>query len=270
MPALNGLTVLVPESRELDLFAAMLEEEGAAVFRCPLVRILPLEDSSDAEAWISRCIAGDFADAVFLTGEGVRHLVTIAGARRDALVSALGRIRKIVRGPKPVRALRALSLSADVSAVAPTSDGVLAVFAEENIQNRRIGVQLYPGERGTRLTSALQARGAIVDAVIPYRYASDAATADVRAAIAAIMAGKIGLIAFTATPQMQRLMDVAEACREREALMTALRHTPIAAIGPVVEESLQRLGLTAALSPQSSFHMKPLVRAIAAWKTGAA
>ena len=57
MGALAGLKILVPESRELDLFAAMLEAEGAVALRCPLVQILDLEDSSEADTWIDRCIA---------------------------------------------------------------------------------------------------------------------------------------------------------------------------------------------------------------------
>ena len=37
---LAGRTVAVPETRELDIFARMLEERGATTIRCPLVAIL--------------------------------------------------------------------------------------------------------------------------------------------------------------------------------------------------------------------------------------
>ena len=40
MSPLAGRRVLVPETRELDLFQRMLEERGAEVVRCPLVAIL--------------------------------------------------------------------------------------------------------------------------------------------------------------------------------------------------------------------------------------
>jgi len=36
---LAGRTVAVPETRELEVFAAMLERRGASVVRCPLVAI---------------------------------------------------------------------------------------------------------------------------------------------------------------------------------------------------------------------------------------
>lgn len=267
MAALDGLTVLVPESRELDLFATMLEQEGAATLRCPLVRIVPLTDTREVEAWIGRCIAGAFDDLVLLTGEGVRHLVQIAGSRRDEFLIAIKKIRKIVRGPKPARALRELSLSAEAHAPQPTSDGVLEVFAAEDIAGRRIAVQLYPGNGAHGLIQSLRARGATVDTVTPYAYASAADTAAVRAVITALADGRVGLVAFTATPQIERLFAVAKDAGEEETLRDALRRMPIAAIGPVVAESLQRHGLTATLTPDANFHMKPLVRAIIAWKS---
>jgi uroporphyrinogen-III synthase len=60
--ALEGLKILLPESRQLDLFAALLEDEGAVALRCPLLRILDLEDTAEAEAWIDQFAAGHFED----------------------------------------------------------------------------------------------------------------------------------------------------------------------------------------------------------------
>ncbi len=264
MAALEGLRILVPESRELDLFAAMLEEAGASTLRCPLVRILALDDTSEADVFIDRCIAGEFQDIVFLTGEGLRHLVNYAGPRKEAFVAALGRMRKIVRGPKPARALRELGLVPDVAAPQPTSDSVLDVIAS-GANGRRIAVQLYPGDGAARLVDGLKSQGASVTTITPYRYASDADTALVLAAIDAVIAHQIGLIAFTASPQIDRMIAVAGQLGQEAALRKALADTPVAAVGPVVEANLARYGIRAALAPAASFHMKPLVREIIAW-----
>ena len=56
MGALDGLTILVPESRELDLFAGMLETHGAQALRCPRVQIADLDDPSEATSWIDAII----------------------------------------------------------------------------------------------------------------------------------------------------------------------------------------------------------------------
>jgi len=266
--ALDGLTILVPESRQLDLFAAMLETEGAAALRCPLLRILDLDDTAEAEAWIDALIAGQFDDVVWLTGEGLRRLLPIAerNDRRLAFVEALGRARMITRGPKPARALRELGLAPGLAALAPTSQGVLDALAGEDVTKRHIGVQLYPGEGGAPLLAALRERGAAVIPVTPYRYASQADASQVADAIRAMAAGRIDMIAFTSSPQVERLVEVGREAGLETELTQAFRRVRIAAIGPVVEEQLRRHGVTAVVRPDSSFHLKPFVQAIAvAW-----
>jgi uroporphyrinogen-III synthase len=262
--ALAGVSILVPESRELDLFASMLQAEGAAVWSCPLVRILDLDDTTEAEAWIERLAAGAFQDVVWLTGEGLRRLLAIAerGGRREPFVTALGRVRAITRGPKPARALRELGLAPGLAAVTPTSEGVLDVLAGEDIGGRAVGVQLYPGAGGQPLIETLRERGATVDPVTPYRYATEAETGQVTDAIRTVIAGRIDIVAFTSSPQVERLLGVARDAGLEAPLRDALGRVRIAAIGPVVEATLARHGLAADLRPEKSFHLKPLVRAI--------
>jgi uroporphyrinogen-III synthase len=262
--ALDGLTILVPESRELALFARLLEAEGAVALHCPLVQILELENTTEAEAWIERLIAGAFQDVIWLTGEGLRRLLPIAerNGRRAEFVEALGHARMITRGPKPARALRELGLQPGLAAVTPTSQGVLDALAGEDIGSRSIGVQLYPGEGGS-LAKALQDRGAVVSSVIPYRYASQAETDQVIDAIHMLTDGRIGMIAFTSSPQVERLISVAREAALEAQLRDVFTRVRIAAIGPVVEETLRRHGVRNILRPDTHFHLKPLVRTIA-------
>lgn len=262
---LSGLRIMVPESRELDLFAAMLEAEGAVALRCPMVKILPLHDTAEAGAWIDAAIRGDFDELIFLTGEGLRHLLLVADKRRDSLIAALKRMRLTVRGPKPTRALREIGLSPDVTAPIPTSDGVLETFGESDLSGRRIGAQLYPGGGAEKMVRALRARGATLFPVTPYRYASEAETGQVAGFIRELAAGRIGMVAFTASLQIERLMWVARETGLDAELKQGLARTAIASVGPVVQEALQKYGYAAAVQPESSFHLKPLVRAIARW-----
>lgn len=266
MPALAHLKVLVPESRELDLFAKMLEAEGATAIRCPMVQILDLDRTEAAEAWIERAAGGAFADIIWLTGEGLRRLMPIAirmGRDHDFL-AGLRQARAITRGPKPARALRELGLASGLSALIPTSQGVADALQNESVAGRAIGIQLYPGDGALPLVHQLRARGANVFPVTPYRYASDAETGHVLDAIRALASGAIGLVAFTATPQVERLFQVAKTANLETALRAGLMRTPIAAVGPVVEQTLKAHGLASAIRPADSFHLKPLVRAIIA------
>lgn len=264
--SLSGLRILVPESRELDLFAGMLEAQGAQTLRCPLVAILDLLDTSPAEAWLRRLISGGFDDLILLTGEGLRRLLAIAenvGIDRDA-VAALGRIRTIVRGPKPARVLREIGLSAGLSAATPTTEGVIETLSAIDLTGRRIGVQLYPGNTNDLLLNFLRSAGATPDAILPYRYASNTETAKVEEAIRQLADGNIDVVAFTSTPQVQRLEDVARERGMIDLLTAGLARTRIAAVGPVVAAAAERIGAKVDVLPETSFHMKPLVNAIVA------
>jgi uroporphyrinogen-III synthase len=70
------------------------------------------------------------------------------------------------------------------------------------------------------------------------------------------------VIAFTASPQVERLIAVARAAGLEKELSSGLARTRIAAIGPVVAETLKAHGFAAHIQPESNFHLKPLVRAI--------
>ena len=171
---LRGVTILVPESRELDLFAGMLEAYGARTLRCPLVTILDAADSTPVEAWLQRLMCGEFDDLILLTGEGLRRLLAL-GERlgtRSEVVAAITRLRTIVRGPKPARVLREIELSPSLTATSPTSAGVVETLSSHDLRGRTIGLQLYPGDVDPSLLTFLAASGATVFPVTPYRYAS--------------------------------------------------------------------------------------------------
>jgi uroporphyrinogen-III synthase len=262
--ALRGRRIVVPESRELDLFARMLEAQGAETLRCPMVTILDAEDPAPIEAWLRRFAAGKFDDLVLLTGEGLRRLLALArrvGIESD-VVAAVKRVRTVTRGPKPARVLHELGLQPGLAAEEPTTAGVIAILARETLTGRGVGVQLYPGNPNDLLLNFLRGAGASPDAVLPYRYASDAETARVEDTIRAMADGKVDAIAFTSSPQVERLRDVAKERGLEKDLARGLARTRIAAVGPVVAAAIEALGGKVAMMPQSSFHMKPLVTAI--------
>ena len=76
--------------------------------------------------------------------------------------------------------------------------------------------------------------------------------------------GGVDVIAFTSSPQVERLFAVAKATQREGMLQRALGVTAIAAVGPVVTGDLRRRGVNVAITPDGSYFMKPLVSAIVA------
>jgi len=259
---LTGRTVAVPETRELEVFASLLERRGATVLRCPLIAIRDAPDSTPLLGFARKLAAGAFDDLILTTGEGLRRLMGCiereAPALRAPFLAQLAQLRKITRGPKPARALRELALKPDLAAVQPTTAGIIETLQHENLQGRRVAVQLYGTEPNLPLIQFLQRSGAAVTTVAPYVYADAADDAAVLTLLGRLSAGEVDAIAFTSTPQVERLFAVAPAAQ----VCAALAHTLVAAVGPVVAETLRRHGIEARLMPAEAFFLKPLTTAL--------
>ena len=173
---LTDKVVAVPEARQLDVLAGLLERRGASVLRCPLVGILDSPDEPAVLAWIERLIATPTDLAVFYTGEGVQRLVGFArrAGREAPFVAALARTPKLTRGPKPKRALKALELEPEYMATEPTTAGMIEAAKAIAAPLRRVALQLYNQDQDRQLVDYFEQRGAAVDAVAPYVYASQA------------------------------------------------------------------------------------------------
>lgn len=254
--------IAIPETRELDVFAGLLERRGATVLRCPLIAIHDAPDPTPVIHWVERINAGECDDVIFLTGEGVRRILSCidrnAAGLRDAFIAQLSRMRKITRGPKPARALRELGLQSDLAADTPTTDGVISLLRSLDLRGRAVSVQLYGSDPNRKLVDYLEHAGARVLTVAPYVYADKTEDDAIHALARKLMAGEIDAMAFTSMQQVTRLFDVLG----DDAARSALAKTTIAAVGPVVADALDKRGVQVGLMPQDAFFLKPLTRAL--------
>lgn len=263
---LNGYRILILETREEAQFSKLLAEQGAAVVQCPMFTIHDAPDPAPVEAWIRRAIEKPLDDLVLMTGEGLRRIMKLAGARGldSALVAALAKARKFARGPKPGKALREVGLEAQQTTEKPTTEGVIQMLGKLDLRGRRLGLQLYPDKDHGALTGALVAQGAEVDTVLPYVYDSRAADANIVAAVDEMAAGRIDALALTNLGQVRRLIEAAKAHGSEAKLRAGLEQTLIASVGPAVSGELAAHGLRTDVSPaEDHYFMRPLISAMA-------
>ncbi|MEQ9012177.1 uroporphyrinogen-III synthase [Algiphilus sp.] len=264
---LAGYTVAVPETRELDVFVAMLERRGARALRCPLVAIKDAPDPAPVLQWIAWFCQGPCDDLILLTGEGLRRLLACidqhAPHQREPFLARLAAVRTITRGPKPGRVLRTLGLKADCIADSPTTQGVISTLQREDLQGRIMGVQLYGSEVNQPLQDFLAAAGATLHTVAPYVYADAIEQAQVIELIDRITRREVDAIAFTSMAQVQRLFRVARDSERESPLQEGLRAIAVAAVGPVVADSLREHGCQVDAMPGESFFLKPMTGALA-------
>ena len=253
--------VALPETRQLNVLAELLERRGASVVRCPMVAILDSPDADSVVGWIRRFIEDPMDLFIIYTGEGVERLLKFAerAGLTDEFIAALAQTRKLARGPKPGRALRKVNLKPEIAASAPTTDGVIETLNGLTLEGARVGVQLYGRDPNDTLMGYLTPRCRKVDCVAPYVYASEVDDVQVTDLIGRMSAGEIDAIAFTSKSQVDRLRKLARRSGLGQALDAALAEMIVAAIGPVVAEQLRGVGVRVDVMPQKAWFMKPLV-----------
>lgn len=270
--SLAGRRIAVPETRELDIFADLLTRRGAQVLRCPLISILDAPDPAPVLAWLQGFNAGAMDDFVIYTGEGLRRLLACmdrnAPEMRAPFVQRLGQVRTLTRGPKPARVLRELGIKPSLTAAEPTTLGVISTLQTLDLRHRHIGVQIYGEQPPPALVEFLYSIDASVQWVAPYIYADAAADRQVQHLIDVIAGQQLDAIAFTSQAQVERLLAVARTHGRQDALMNGLDRTCVAAVGPVVAQTLQIHRIRVDLMPDDSFFLKPLTQKLADYFSG--
>ena len=124
-----------------------------------------------------------------------------------------------------------------------------------------MGVTLY-GEPNPALVEFLEAAGARARTVMPYIYAAAADGDRVADLIARLAHGDVAVLVFTSSPQVDRLYEVAAERDLEKTLHSGLDQTRVAAVGPVVAETLRHKGARVDICPEQGFVMKNLVQHI--------
>jgi uroporphyrinogen-III synthase len=144
---------------------------------------------------------------------GVRFLISEAESigLKEQFLNALEKMIVVVRGPKPLAALRQLGVRVDVIPHNPTTEGVIEALRSRDLQGRRVGVQLY-GTPNPQLVSALEAKGAQANPVQVYGYGAAADLGAAGSFIGRILDGQVQVIAFTSAPQVAILLILPPSC----------------------------------------------------------
>ena len=237
---LENITVAITEHRFTREFGALFERLGAKVYACPVLEEKKVENRSELQSFVRNVCSGNQDVMIFLTGVGARFLIAEAETigLKDQFLAALEKGMVVVRGPKPVAALRQFGVRIDVIPQTPTTEGVIEALDGKDLKGRHVGIQLY-GTPNPTLVSALESKGAQVTPVHIYDYGAIADPSAVNTLITKLLSDEIQVIAFTSAPQVRVLFDLAAQLGISDSLDGALRNVVIASIGEVTNRALE-------------------------------
>jgi uroporphyrinogen-III synthase len=250
----DGLRVLSLESRRSSEMAKLIRTYGGEPFVVPAMREVPLESNRLALEFAEKLIGGSFDLVVFLTGVGVRALMSIVETtgRSEEFLEALRKVRVAARGPKPVAALKELKVP--ITAVAPepnTWREMVAVIEAEfgsSLSGFRVAVQEY-GTSNPELLQALAEKTAEVMKVPVYQWALPEDIRPLREAVLGVANGGVDVVLFTTAAQVIHLFQVAAQMESADDLRAGLRSLVVASIGPTTSEELAQHGITPDFEP---------------------
>lgn len=250
----DGLRVLSLESRRANEMVKLIRTYGGEPFVVPAMREVPLESNRLALNFIERLIAEEFELVIFLTGVGVRALMSIVeiSGKTEAFLEALKKTRVVARGPKPVAALKELAVPIAVIAPEPNTWREVIASVEtsfgDSLAGFRVAVQEY-GTSNPELLETLAEKTAAVTKVPVYQWALPEDLRPLREAVLAVVSGGVDVVLFTTGIQVVHLFDVASQMESVEELRTGLRSLVVASVGPTTSEELSQHGITPDLEP---------------------
>jgi uroporphyrinogen-III synthase len=262
---LAGLTVLSFESRRATEMAELIRRHGGEPISAPSMREVPIRENADAIDFLGALERGAIDIVILLTGVGTRTLVRSIADRCPAerFAELLRRTTIVVRGPKPVAALREIGLTPNVTAPEPNTWRELLQALDEHVPlaGRAVAVQEY-GRTNRELLDGLAGRGAEVRRVPVYHWDLPEDVGPLKAAIQRFAAGEIDAVLFTSARQVDHVMRVAEELGLADAVLGKARRSVVASIGPVCSEALAEQGWRVDVEPEHP-KMGHLVNALA-------
>ncbi len=261
---LAGITVGIPASRRAEETAALVRRWGGTPLIGPtLVETSLLEDARLQEA-TERVISSPAHWSVHLTGVGTHRWFEAAGGwgLAERLVQTLRRAQVVARGAKAASALRARGLEPAWVPPGETSEEIRGWLVERLAAGELVAVQLH-GSAAPALTRGIEATGAAVVEIAPYRWELPKDLGPARRLVSALIAKEAQALVITSAPQIRHLFLLARDMGVDHELRRALgERVFIAAVGVVASRGVKEEGLQPDLVAQPP-RLGALVRALA-------
>jgi uroporphyrinogen-III synthase len=255
MGGFAGLRVLSLESRRSREIAQLISNHGGQPTVAPSTREVPSGPNAAQLSFASKLLEDRFAMVIFMTGVGTRALVEAVASvcPRAQFTAALARTAVVARGPKPAAALRELGVPIALLVPEPNTWREILQVLDDHAEKfpltgSHVAVQEH-GEPSPELYAALQERGADIFPVPVYQWALPENTVPLREAVLALTGNRIDVVLFTASVQVEHLLQIAAEMKLREESIRALNAALVASIGPVTSGTLRKYGINVGLEP---------------------
>ncbi len=225
-----------PEER-VDAAIAIIEEHGGKALVAPTLEL----QISNTHSLIKLCqMAGELDWLIFTSPTGIISLFKHCKDLKERLSHDC---KIAVIGPRTENYLEKKGLEADLVPESYTAEGLLDIFNNIDLENKKIGIPRTLAARDA-LPNGLMNMGADVFIAEAYRSGLPKDKTRVNNLINSIINEKIDALTFTSTLTVKNLFEMLEG-DEKQKVLDVLKNgkVTVAAIGPITAIPLQELGI---------------------------
>jgi len=242
--------VAVTGSRKLEEIGTMVEKRGGIAVPRPIQKTVKCSPE-EMEQGIRTFVETGADWVVLTTGIGTSTLIEAAHTfqLKDQFLQQLQKSNIAVRGYKTLQVLKNHGITPNAVDDDGTNEGLLRVLQQHPFTNKRIFVQLH-GEPVPRLTNFFIAQGAKVNEILPYKTVVPNPDLVVKL-VSEIIRREVDVVAFTASPQVRVLFQMAEERGVLGQLINAFNQDVVAlAVGKVTGSELTERGIQRIVMPE--------------------
>ena len=135
----QSLHVAAFESRRADDMHRLIERNEGIPLVSPSMREIAVEEDRPSIDFANRLITGQVDVVIFLTGVGIRQLISRIERHVDMqrFLDSLSDIQTVVRGPKPLAVLRELGIQPTIKVPEPNTWREILATLDTGCQHER-------------------------------------------------------------------------------------------------------------------------------------
>jgi uroporphyrinogen-III synthase len=250
---LKGKTIAVTRPcGQAEEEAQIIRKNGGIPYFIPTIEIKSLSDLSPLKKFIEELALGEFDYVVFMSVNGVKHLLA---ASENLMLSneLLGGLEKpiiIAVGPRTAEELKAHQIHVNSVPLKYTSEGIAEGMQPLNVLNKKVAIPRTSAANST-LKEKLTEMGALVKEVYVYESGLPVENELKKKFLLDLSAGKIHAIVFGSGLCAKNLFEMLRGVVPPEKLATLLGcKATVVAIGPVTARTLIDLGAKVDVMPE--------------------
>jgi uroporphyrinogen-III synthase len=246
--------VLSFESRMAAEMATLIERHSGQPLVVPALREIPISLQANGAVFRFgvKLYLQQIDVLILMTGVGTKALFEILQNRYPLadLRDMLKKTMLVVRGPKPLAALKAIGVEANITVPEPNTwqDVMATLDYYRPVKGLKIAIQEY-GMTDPGMIDDLKKRGAEVFSVPIYRWALPEDTGALKSAISDVLDGKVDAMLVTNAAQIDHVVQVAREEGKTDQFVAACKNLIVASIGPTTTEAIKRFDLPVHFEP---------------------